>query len=790
MKTLKIAVTIILAVAFVISAGFATFAEDYNDIVVRHQELTSKLMLNMRSPGIRTEGRTTTSYVPIKILAIAERYLKEILNPESFKLSQWSVKPGSLVVVFKLPDGSPATINVDMRTGKPSISGGDMVKNGVLKTRETIARKMNVDISEVHINGIGDWAIGMTMGIPPNIFDTVVLPASVEGYALKLQYRHNQFGQPVQETTTITLLSFVNKKTGTDLLQSAMGCLNGILNPNAYTLDSWLISAGGNLTFTFKLADGSKIRVNVSAQSGKSKIDGILASPKDLKQASTILGANAVIGITTLLTTKDGKDIVGAATITKFYDKEGNLVGSHVVNGSLGPLYGNGNRWLDGKGVLIGYDASSEALKQASTILGANATFGITIPPLASTPEGATTITKFYDKDGVLMGTHMVNSSLRTNSDVWRDGKGVIIGYGASPEALKQASTILGANAVIGITAPYTVNLLHIKDMPIYITTITKFYDKDGVLIGTHMVSPYPNGNRWLDGKGVLIGYDASSGALKQASTILGADATFGITIPPSSITNGNIEYVMVGAATVTKFYDKDGVLIGTHMVSGSLGPIYGNQWFNGQGVLIGYGASPEALKQASTILGANAAFGITTPYTIKIAGATITKFYDKEGNLIGTHMVSPYPNGNRWLDGKGVLIGYDASSGALKQASTILGANAMFGITIPPLASTPEGATTITKFYDKEGNLIGTHMVSPRPGGDQWFNGEGVLIGYEASEIIKTEPPVINADAAGKMSVLADINAKAAEVAAAGASIDPNLALKRNNLPAEQLKR
>ena len=206
--------------------------------------------------------------IDIKHIQNAIGYLKEIVNPEDFECSWWSIKRDSLVVEFKLPDGTSVTIGVDINTGEPSMSGGDLIKDAVLKTRENIAQRMNADISDVHINGIGDWSFMTTNSIPPSTCDSAEMTASVGNYALKLRYSHSQNGYSGQETTTITLLSFVNKDTDENLLKNAIDYLKDVINPDSYKLDYWGIG-DSCIGFAFRLKDGSVVKVNVDINTGQ-----------------------------------------------------------------------------------------------------------------------------------------------------------------------------------------------------------------------------------------------------------------------------------------------------------------------------------------------------------------------------------------------------------------------------------------------------------------------------------------------------------------------------------------
>ncbi|NQU95734.1 MAG: hypothetical protein HQ549_05890 [Candidatus Omnitrophica bacterium] len=232
------------------------------------------------------------------LLKNAIDHLKEILNPDSFKLDGWMLNGDRLMVSFLLPDGSRIKMGVDVNTGEPFMS--ESLKDAALKTREDIARKMGVDIGEVHINGIERPLYAMFYD--NNIKTEYQVTARVGNYTLTLDYseysypwyyEYKEAGSslidmpwPPYRWTTITLKSFIDNTTGRDLVKDAQDKVLDLFNPEGHNLGvSYWKMENGVLKLNINLFQyeskypyvyrriGSIIPVEVDLQTGEIKID-------------------------------------------------------------------------------------------------------------------------------------------------------------------------------------------------------------------------------------------------------------------------------------------------------------------------------------------------------------------------------------------------------------------------------------------------------------------------------------------------------------------------------------
>lgn len=242
------------------------------------------------------------------------------------------------------------------------------------------------------------------------------------------------------------------------------------------------------------------------------------------------------------------------------------------------------------------------------------------------------------------------------------------------------------------------------------------------------------------DESGNLISESAPAPAdmLRLASDVLNDDLAYGLVVSPGQD--------IASGAIVTYFYDENNARIGKHEIR-ALDPIVpgAGSWYKwdastGDYVLVAVGASQEEMTKATEILGANVGIGITFLPDPSAEGplVTITKFYDINGNFIGQHVfTSPMDENPRdeWycvdsFTGDLVMVARAANAEELQQALEILGEAVYNGMVIfPPAHST--GNPTVTKFYDVNGNLIGTHSVNEslapdNPDRDMWFDANG----------------------------------------------------------------
>lgn len=203
----------------------------------------------------------------------ATDYLGEIVNPDSYNLLYVKfVGVDTLIFGFGIGEGA-VDVCVNILTAEASMD--EVVVEHSLNLRADIAGKMQVDIADVHINGIEgiegfeaihlyDWYFTMTARVGDYTLSFVnwergwEMP-TIEGPG---EGPGRQYGKPV-------LTSLINNATGVDLYKNAVDELMAVVNPDTYTLDSWQMGEDGNLAFNFKLQDGSIIGIRVNPQTGE-----------------------------------------------------------------------------------------------------------------------------------------------------------------------------------------------------------------------------------------------------------------------------------------------------------------------------------------------------------------------------------------------------------------------------------------------------------------------------------------------------------------------------------------
>ena len=227
------------------------------------------------------------------LLANAITHLQEIFNPSEFVLDSWGYDGDYIGFGFKLKDGSIVKVNVDINTGTPWLPRD--LKEVALKTRETIAQNMGVDIQLVHLDGIRQLC-PETDNYPYPYGSIYELTASVNNYTLKLNYDYLgpwlPYYQMAEDENTIvierrgivriTLTSFVDNNTGRDYVKEAEAEVLALLNPeyNNVGVAYWYLDNGVlKLSIDIRHKDsifrlyGSDIPVEVNLATGQINID-------------------------------------------------------------------------------------------------------------------------------------------------------------------------------------------------------------------------------------------------------------------------------------------------------------------------------------------------------------------------------------------------------------------------------------------------------------------------------------------------------------------------------------
>jgi len=176
-----------------------------------------------------------------KALTAAKEYLKEIVNPDSYRLRKWYVRRGNLYATFSLPERKSMRIRiiVNLRSLEPVMAAS--IKESIIETRQNISARMRVNMEEVHINGITSVPVFRTYGQPSMAFH---LTARVRQYRLKLEYKKDVRNK---RHMTIRLVSFKDKNR--DYVKDAKNKIIDIFNPESHdiTVGRWAIDIDGSL---------------------------------------------------------------------------------------------------------------------------------------------------------------------------------------------------------------------------------------------------------------------------------------------------------------------------------------------------------------------------------------------------------------------------------------------------------------------------------------------------------------------------------------------------------------
>jgi len=252
------------------------------------------------------------------LLKNATYYLRKVINPTDFKLSDWNMAGDYIVFHFKLTDGSIVSVNVNVNTGETTIY--KKLVDAVMKTRNDIAKKTGKDLSQIHIDSIKYYyyiCYAENRDIDEGIGVDVIYPypypreirygftASVDNYTLTLEYREYTYSYPwyrdykyeedgtigikpiwyPQTWTTITLTSFVDNHTGIDYVKKAQDEVLNLFNPDNHdigvgywSMDGGLLKLNINLFHSGKypfyvMRIGTIVPVEVDLETGKISID-------------------------------------------------------------------------------------------------------------------------------------------------------------------------------------------------------------------------------------------------------------------------------------------------------------------------------------------------------------------------------------------------------------------------------------------------------------------------------------------------------------------------------------
>ncbi len=230
------------------------------------------------------------------------------------------------------------------------------------------------------------------------------------------------------------------------------------------------VDADGAVHFSL---DGKNYKAYRDAQGEPRLAEVIAVSGEILARAKDIIGAGVANGAYLV----DLPLLTGSATVTKFYDANGKLMGSYTTNGSLGPI-NNIPTWRDASGQEVAREifASEALLARARSVLvhSGEVAYGWTLVRMG---EGFENVTKFYDAAGNLMGTYTTNPSMGPqDKPTWHDAEGHVVIE--TPETRATAAQVALGKEVLGLrVASGSVTVFGGIETILY-------YDAEGKLVG------------------------------------------------------------------------------------------------------------------------------------------------------------------------------------------------------------------------------------------------------------------------------------------------------------------
>ena len=219
----------------------------------------------------------------------AVRQVIDLLNPEDghtdMYVIDWNVAGGTLnlrinsgqysVKDLALNFSVSVQVQVDLSAGQIVVD--QFIVNMVTKAREMTSQNLKIAIEDVHVSGISHFE-------EPGVCYLVDPPynVSIRTPKFDLTLERSFYG-------TIRLNSLINRETGVDLLQNAMGYLKDIVNPDNFNLDKWRaedLDGDGkidSISFLFEFPIGSNIAgfINISVDPRT----GVATMPEDMKNA-------------------------------------------------------------------------------------------------------------------------------------------------------------------------------------------------------------------------------------------------------------------------------------------------------------------------------------------------------------------------------------------------------------------------------------------------------------------------------------------------------------------------
>ena len=240
----------------------------------------------------------------------AQEEILNLFNPEEHNIgvSYWSMEGGVLKLNINLFQsetyypfrmikmGSIVSVEADLQTGEIKID--EKIVDAVIKTREETAKRLGLDINDVHVNGIQPEIVFYILHVyPPQPIPPSYYWVFVSTDKFNLTYKYN-FADANLEVTKLA-----NKETGVDLVRSTksdmvdrFGFEYSLIHINDFSADE----LSGEMKFTIKVDGRDETYIyKVDAKTGDiiSIIIGVKIGDEDvfIDIANTTLSVEEII---------------------------------------------------------------------------------------------------------------------------------------------------------------------------------------------------------------------------------------------------------------------------------------------------------------------------------------------------------------------------------------------------------------------------------------------------------------------------------------------------------------
>lgn len=245
------------------------YAREMYAMAFRYQRYLPKettYVLDQNKDGALNGQDTTVVTQAVDFAEGAIAYLIKVVNPDAYRLMGWQTNDDG-TVTYQFEIGGRTQVNVTAHHDGAWMD--TEIELACLRTRQAVASGMGTDISAVHVNGFEGGMI-LHFGDRASYYMTT----RADDFVLTLNYHRRVLdvwdlsgGSSQAEQVMVTLISLVDRKTGTDLFKSAQNYIKDTFNPEQARLSFWE-RRGDILGFGFSLGVDTVVNIDVDRMTG------------------------------------------------------------------------------------------------------------------------------------------------------------------------------------------------------------------------------------------------------------------------------------------------------------------------------------------------------------------------------------------------------------------------------------------------------------------------------------------------------------------------------------------